>query len=85
MTYITPILIAVVSGARLWPLLRKNYPKQFFTLSAYKPLFQSSAKCLTSFKAVRFDAPITVTNSDFRLIVKEQLQGLDVDPGTVLT
>jgi mannose-1-phosphate guanylyltransferase/mannose-1-phosphate guanylyltransferase/mannose-6-phosphate isomerase len=33
---------------------------------------------------VQFDAPITMTNSDFRFIVVEQLQRAGVDPGAVL-
>ena len=49
-----------------------------------KPLFQSSAKRLVSSQAVQFDAPVTMTNSDFRFIVIEQLQGAGIDPGAVL-
>lgn len=84
MTQITPILLAGGSGTRLWPLSRKSYPKQFSTLLGDKTLFQSSAKRLVSSKAVQFDAPIIVTNSDFRFIVIEQLQGAGIDPGAVL-
>ena len=84
MTGITPILLAGGSGTRLWPLSRKSYPKQFSTLLGDETLFQSSAKRLVSSQAVQFDTPITITNSDFRFIVIEQLQGADIDPGAVL-
>ena len=84
MLRITPILLAGGSGARLWPLSRKSYPKQFSTLLGDETLFQSSAKRLVSSKAVQFDAPIIVTNSDFRFTVIEQLQGAAIDPGAVL-
>jgi len=72
------------SGTRLWPLSRKSYPKQFSTLLGNETLFQSSAKRLVSSPAVHFDAPVVVTNSDFRFIVIEQLQGAGIDPGAVL-
>ena len=84
MMRITPVLLAGGSGTRLWPLSRKSYPKQFSALLGGETLFQSSAKRLVSSKAVKFDAPITMTNSDFRFIAIEQLQGAGVDPGAVL-
>jgi len=84
MTRITPILLAGGSGTRLWPLSRKSYPKQFSTLLGDETLFQSTAKRFVSSQTVQFDAPITMTNSDFRFIVIEQLQGASIDPGAVL-
>ena len=84
MIKITPVLLAGGSGTRLWPLSRKSYPKQFSTLVGDETLFQSCAKRLVSSKAVQFDVPVTITNSDFRFIVIEQLQGAGIDPGTVL-
>ena len=84
MKHIIPILLAGGSGTRLWPLSRKSYPKQFSTLLGDETLFQSSAKRLVSSPAVQFDAPVTMTNSDFRFIVISQLQGAGIDPGAVL-
>jgi mannose-1-phosphate guanylyltransferase/mannose-6-phosphate isomerase len=84
MTRITPILLAGGSGTRLWPLSRKSYPKQFSTLLGDETLFQSSAKRLVSSKVLQFDAPITMTNSNFRFIVIEQLQAAGIDPGAIL-
>ena len=80
MTRITPVLLAGGSGTRLWPLSRKSYPKQFSTLLGDETLFQSSAKRFTSSKALQFNAPMTMTNSDFRFIVIEQLRGVGIDP-----
>jgi mannose-1-phosphate guanylyltransferase/mannose-6-phosphate isomerase len=84
MTRITPVLLAGGSGTRLWPLSRKSYPKQFSTLLGDETLFQSSAKRLVSSQSLKFNAPITMTNSDYRFIVIEQLQGAGIDPGAVL-
>ena len=84
MTSITPVLLAGGSGTRLWPLSRKSYPKQFSPLLSDETLFQRTAKRLISSKIVQFDPPITMTNSDFRFIVIEQLQGSGIDPGAIL-
>ena len=84
MTRIVPVLLAGGLGTRLWPLSRMSYPKQFSTLLDNESLFQSSAKRIISSPTVEFDAPITVTNSDYRFIVIEQLQGAGIDPGAVL-
>lgn len=72
------------SGTRLWPLSRKSYPKQFSNLMGVHTLFQQSALRLTSSTMVEFAPHITLTNSDFRFIVGEQLQAVGIDPGTIL-
>jgi mannose-1-phosphate guanylyltransferase / mannose-6-phosphate isomerase len=84
MTRIVPVLLAGGLGTRLWPLSRMSYPKQFSTLLDNESLFQSSAKRIISSPTVEFDAPITMTNSDYRFIVIEQLQDAGIDPGAVL-
>lgn len=47
-------------------------------------LFQQSALRLTSSAFVEFAPHITLTNSDFRFIVGEQLQAVGIDPSTIL-
>ena len=84
MSKIYPILLAGGSGTRLWPLSRKSYPKQFSKLIGEKTLFQSSAKRLTSSETLEFAPHITLTNSDYRFIVGEQLQEVGIDPGPIL-
>ena len=84
MTKIYPVLLAGGSGTRLWPLSRKSYPKQFSNLIGDKTLFQSSAKRLTSSETLELAPHITLTNSDYRFIVGEQLQEVGIDPGPVL-
>jgi len=78
---ITPVLLCGGSGTRLWPLSRKSYPKQFVPLLGAETLFQASARRLSG---DGFDAPLIVTNSDFRFIVTEQLSGAGIDPGAIL-
>ena len=84
MTTVYPVLLAGGSGTRLWPLSRKSYPKQFSKFIGEKSLFQSSAQRLTSSATLEFAPHITLTNSDFRFIVTEQLQEIGIDPGPVL-
>lgn len=84
MSKIYPVLLAGGSGTRLWPLSRKSYPKQFSNLLGEQTLFQQSALRLTSSELVEFAPHITLTNSDFRFIVGEQLQAVGIDPGTIL-
>ncbi len=84
MTSIYPVLLAGGSGTRLWPLSRKSYPKQFSSLMSDQSLFQQAALRLRSSNEVKFRAPITVTNNDFRFIVAEQLNAVGVDPGSIL-
>jgi mannose-1-phosphate guanylyltransferase/mannose-6-phosphate isomerase len=81
---IYPVLLAGGSGTRLWPLSRKSYPKQFSKLIGETTLFQASAMRLTSSDIVEFEPHITLTNSDYRFIVGEQLQRLSIDPGPIL-
>ncbi|WRQ44954.1 mannose-1-phosphate guanylyltransferase/mannose-6-phosphate isomerase [Rhodobacterales bacterium FZCC0083] len=84
MSKIYPVLLAGGSGTRLWPLSRKSYPKQFSNLMGGNTLFQQSALRLTSSTYLEFAPHITLTNSDFRFIVGEQLQAVGIDPGTIL-
>ena len=84
MPMVYPVLLAGGSGTRLWPLSRKSYPKQFSKLLGDKTLFQSSAQRLTSSESLEFAAHITLTNSDYRFIVGEQLQEVSIDPGPIL-
>lgn len=84
MTSIYPVLLAGGSGTRLWPLSRKSHPKQFSKIVGEETLFQQSALRLTSSDILNFMPPITLTNSDFRFLVGEQLQGVGIDPGVIL-
>ena len=84
MSEVYPVLLAGGSGTRLWPLSRKSYPKQFSKLLGDTTLFQASAQRLTSSDTLKFAPQITLTNSDFRFIVVEQLQEIGIDPGSIL-
>ena len=84
MSKIHPVIMAGGYGTRLWPLSRKTYPKQFSNLIGEKTLFQSSAQRLMSSDILDFAPHITLTNSDYRFIIGEQLQEVGIDPGPIL-
>ena len=74
MDKITPVLLAGGSGSRLWPLSRKSNPKQFKKLSDKYTLFQKTILRFDSTDELKFDEPITITNSDYRFLVLEQFK-----------
>jgi mannose-1-phosphate guanylyltransferase/mannose-6-phosphate isomerase len=78
---IHPVLLCGGSGTRLWPLSRKSFPKQFSALTGDQSLFQASAK---RFAAPGFAAPLIVSGSDFRFIVKDQLAAIGIDPEAIV-
>ena len=43
---IVPAILLGVSGARLWPLSRKQYPKQYFPLANDNSMLQETILCL---------------------------------------
>lgn len=81
---VIPVLLSGGSGTRLWPVSRKSYPKQFANLLTDKTLFQESALRLVTSEIQKFDPIITLTNTDFRFVVGEQLTSVGIQPGPIL-
>lgn len=71
-----PVIISGGTGTRLWPLSRKNKPKQFLSLFDEASLFQNTLTRLSDFEGVA--DPIIVCNVDHRFMVAEQLQEIDL-------
>lgn len=84
MDEIVPVILAGGSGTRLWPLSRKSYPKQFSQIIGDKSLFQETALRLTSSDKIKFKPHITLTNSDFRFLISQQLITVGIDPGPII-
>ena len=77
-----PVILSGGSGTRLWPLSRKNLPKQFLPLAGDSTLFQQTvARAKTLPGAV---SPIVVCSEDHRFLVAEQLQMLGVSDASIL-
>ena len=81
MVSITPIILAGGSGQRLWPLSRKSYPKQFSSLLEQESLFQKTVLRFSKLNAFKFNPCVVITNTEFRFIVVEQMQSVNIDPG----
>lgn len=73
---IHPVILAGGSGTRLWPLSRKNYPKQFLRLHGEGSLLQQTLKRSLSLKAA---APLIVSNEAHYFLCQEQLQAYQAD------
>ena len=76
-----PVILSGGSGSRLWPLSRKQFPKQFLALTGEHTLFQQTLSRLV-FDGM--DAPIVVCNKDHRFIVNEQLSNRKLDCQRIL-
>lgn len=71
-----PVIMSGGSGTRLWPLSRKNKPKQFLTLFGDTSLFQQTLTRLSGI--AKLQSPIIVCNEEHRFMVAEQLQEIAV-------
>lgn len=77
-----PVIMSGGSGTRLWPLSRKQKPKQFIALFGDNTMFQQTLHRLEGLADIQ--APIVVCNNDHRFMVAEQVQELGVKNPTIL-
>ncbi|MDA9006501.1 mannose-1-phosphate guanylyltransferase/mannose-6-phosphate isomerase [Litoricola sp.] len=82
---VLPVIIAGGSGARLWPLSRSGFPKQFLAFGGNETLFQRA--CLRSASIdgdkITSHTPVIVTNEEHRFLAAEQLSEIKIN-GTLL-
>lgn len=79
-TTLYPIILAGGSGTRLWPLSRKNFPKQFLRLNDELSLLQHTIKRVNTLHNTQI---IIVSNDAHYFLCQEQLQDFDT-PATYL-
>lgn len=77
-----PVILSGGSGTRLWPLSRKNLPKQFLALTGDSTLFQQTIVRTRALADAA--APIVVCSEDHRFLVAEQLRELNCDGASIL-
>jgi mannose-1-phosphate guanylyltransferase/mannose-6-phosphate isomerase len=80
-TKILPVIMCGGAGTRVWPESRETYPKQFITLLGDRSTFQETVKRVTG---AMFEAPIVITNHDYRFLVREQLDEIEAQ-ATIVT
>ncbi|PWE57352.1 mannose-1-phosphate guanylyltransferase/mannose-6-phosphate isomerase [Metarhizobium album] len=79
---IVPVIMAGGKGTRLWPLSRATAPKQFIQLIGDKTLFQNTLARVAD--PDRYEAPVIVTNEEFRFLVAEQAREMGVKLAAVI-
>ena len=79
---IIPVILSGGSGTRLWPLSRKEYPKQYLPLAGDNTMLQETILRLSGLD--NLVDPIIVCNADHRFLVAEQCQQIDIESPTIL-
>jgi len=77
-----PLILSGGSGTRLWPVSRKNLPKQFLSLTGQGTLFQQTVQRTQLLPDVA--APIVVASEDHRFLVAEQLLESGINDATIV-
>jgi mannose-1-phosphate guanylyltransferase/mannose-6-phosphate isomerase len=77
-----PLILSGGSGTRLWPISRRNLPKQFLSLSGKETLFQQTVLRAASLPDAA--APVVVASDDQRFLAAEQLQELGIANANIL-
>ncbi|MDX1836120.1 mannose-1-phosphate guanylyltransferase/mannose-6-phosphate isomerase [Legionella taurinensis] len=82
MSALYPVILAGGSGTRLWPLSRKNFPKQFLCLQGQHSLLQETMKRVTSLACEQI---LVVSNDAHYFLCQEQLEQLQLAQTPQLT
>ena len=77
-----PLILSGGSGTRLWPVSRKNLPKQFLALAGKGTLFQQTIARTRQLPQVT--APIVVASEDHRFLAADQLLEAGVESATIV-
>lgn len=79
---IYPVILAGGSGTRLWPISRRNHPKQFLDLlDTGKTLLQS---CIERAQLCSSIKPLIIANQSHRFLLMHQIQSYDLTAENVL-
>ena len=79
---IIPVILSGGSGTRLWPLSRRQYPKQYLPLLSDKTMLQETLLRLDG--VANMGDPIIVCNVEHRFLVAEQCQNVNIKNPTIL-
>ena len=82
---ILPVVMAGGSGTRLWPLSRRNHPKQFLALDGSA----NNTKTMLQQTILRLDGiehtdPLVICNEEHRFMVAEQLRQANINNNGIL-
>jgi mannose-1-phosphate guanylyltransferase/mannose-6-phosphate isomerase len=77
-----PLILSGGSGTRLWPVSRKNLPKQFLALAGHGTLFQQTIARTRQLPDLA--APIVVASEDHRFLAADQLLEAGIEDATIV-
>ena len=77
-----PLILSGGSGTRLWPVSRKNLPKQFLALAGKGTLFQQTIARTRQLPDLA--APIVVASEDHRFLAADQLLEAGIKNATIV-
>ncbi|MFW5501618.1 MULTISPECIES: mannose-1-phosphate guanylyltransferase/mannose-6-phosphate isomerase [unclassified Maridesulfovibrio] len=78
---IVPVILSGGSGTRLWPLSRRNHPKQLLNLVGEHSLLRNTVE--RGCNLDRAQAPIVVCNESYRFMVAEELRTAGIEPEAI--
>jgi mannose-1-phosphate guanylyltransferase / mannose-6-phosphate isomerase len=79
---IIPVILSGGSGTRLWPLSRKEYPKQYLPLAGDRTMLQETVLRLNGLE--NLSDPIIICNADHRFLVLDQCHQIGIQKPTIL-
>ncbi|MGA0588029.1 mannose-1-phosphate guanylyltransferase/mannose-6-phosphate isomerase [Dyella sp. KRB-257] len=79
---LTPLILSGGSGTRLWPVSRRNLPKQFLALAGDGTLFGQTIRRTRGLPDVT--APIVVASEDHRFLAAEQLLEAGIEGAAII-
>lgn len=83
---ILPVIMSGGSGARLWPLSRTLYPKQFLAIFGRETLFQQAIGRLLTLNGHGFEmlAPCIVANDEHRFLCLDQIREMNISKSALI-
>lgn len=79
---IVPVILLGGSGTRLWPVSRKNHPKQFLNLTGDQTLLQATLSRLDGVE--NLDSSVVLCNEEHRFTTAEQLTEMNRELGDII-
>ena len=79
---VIPVILSGGSGTRLWPLSRKDHPKQYLSLMGNHTMLQETILRLEGLDYLA--SPIIICNNDHRFIVSEQCKQINIANPTII-
>lgn len=81
---IQPVIMSGGAGTRLWPLSRRDRPKQFLPLTGARSLFQETVLRVSPDADADYAAPVVIGAARHRNLIAEQLEEISVSPAAII-